>query len=330
MYLHFIIPPVMRTVLHIIASCTDRKRAPVPPELHLRALHEKEPERRARHWWRNLREHPHPTQPARELYAGDHWRVVEELPTLAAQARFQPRLWVVSAGYGLIPADAPIRPYSATFARGHEDSVVARTDARRPHAVLRQWWGALAREPGPTPGEPRLLQELARSAPHARLLVVASPAYIAAFEEDLTLAASALHRPEHLLIISTPVAASRRQLAPHWVPSSARLQTKLGGALSSLHARIARDLLVRARSEGSGMDAASVQDYYGRLIHRSAPRARFERTPMTDDEVLQFIARESRTEKPSCSALLRRLRDGGHACKQERFRRLFHQFQERP
>jgi len=323
----------MRTDLHIIASCTDRKRAPVPLELHLRELREQEPESRVRRWWRNLWEHSHPTQPARDLYAGDHWRVVKELPTLAAEARFHPRLWVASAGYGLIPADAPLRPYSATFARGHADSIVSKADSRPTRDVVRQWWLSLAREPGPAPGEPRLVQDLARASPHARFLVVASPAYIAALEEDLALAARALRHPEHLLVISTPVAASRGVLAPQWVPSNARLQSEFGGALSSLHARIARDVLVRARKEegeGAGMDAPSVQGYYERLIHRSAPQKRFERTQMTDDEVMQFIARESRTERFSWSATLRRLRDSGRACEQQRFRRLFHQFQERP
>ena len=77
------------------------------------------------------------------------------------------------------------------------------------------------------------------------------------------------------------------------------------------------------------MDAPGVQEYYGRLLHRSVPPPRFERTPMTDDEVLQFIARESRGERPSWSAALRRLRDSGHACEQQRFRRLFLQSRER-
>jgi hypothetical protein len=315
----------MSPELHIIASCTDRKRVPVPPELRLRTVPEMEPDSRARRWGSRLREHPLAPLPARELYAGDHWRILLELPTLAARAR----LWVASAGYGLVPAEAPLRPYSATFARGHADSILPPT--RSASAPRRQWWRALAREPGPVPGAPRLVQQLALAAPHARLLVVASPAYVAALEEDLALAARALSHPTHLLIISSPCALARGLLAPHWVPSSARLQSLLGGALSSLHARVARDLLERTRREGGPvLDAAEVRRYYERLIHRSAPRVRFERTPMTDDEVRQFITRELRKQKRSCSATLRLLRDSGHACEQQRFHRLFHQFQGRP
>ena len=320
----------MATDLHIIVSCTDRKRAPVPPELHLREVHDEPPEPRARRWWNQLERHPHPTQPAESLYAGDHWRIARELPALAAEARFRPRLWVVSAGYGLIPAEAPLRPYSATFTRRHADSVAPTATPRATPALLRHWWRALAERPSPLPGAPRLLHELARTSPRARLLVVASPAYISALEEDLALAARALHRPEHLLILSAPAAGARGVLAPHWVPSEARLRMTLGGALPSLHVRLARELLRHARDTGAAlMDVPGVQEYYGRLLHRSVHPPRFERTPMTDDEVLQFIARQVRTEKPSWSAALRRLRDGGHACEQGRFRRLFLQSRER-
>jgi len=161
--------------------------------------------------------------------------------------------------------------------------------------------------------------------------VVASPSYIAAFEEDLALAASALRRPEHLLVISTPGPTSRGVLARHWVPASARLQAILGGARQSLHARVARHLLQRVRDEGSAaLNAKELQGYYGRLIHRSAPLERLERTPMTDDEIRRFITRELHTEQRSCSATLRRLRDSGLACEQKRFSRLFHELRERP
>lgn len=320
----------MDTELHIIVSCTDRKRLPVPPELHLREVREERPEQRVRRWCRHLRHHPLPARPAEALYAGDHWSIARELPSLAAQARLRPRLWVVSAGYGLIPAEAPVRPYSATFCPRHADSVLPRVRTPSTPALLQGWWRALAREPGPVPGAPRLVHELARASPRGRLLVVASPPYIRALEEDLALAARALVRPEQLLVISTPVAASKGVLAPHWVASSARLRPQLGGALSSLHVRLARELLGRVREEGTAlMDAPGVQEYYRRLLHRSVPPPRPERTPMTDDEVLQFIAHESRGERCSWSAALRRLRDTGHACEQQRFRRLFFQCQER-
>ena len=38
------------------------------------------------------------------------------------------QLWACSAGYGLIRADALVRPYAATFTSGHPDSVPSGAD----------------------------------------------------------------------------------------------------------------------------------------------------------------------------------------------------------
>lgn len=319
----------MPTDIHIVASCTDRKRVPVPLELRLREIRALDIRTRARRWREHLRTHSHSTTQAQELYAGDHWRVVMELPTLAAQAHLHPHLWVASAGYGLIPSDAAIRPYSATFSRGHADSVAADTTSQGTTAAHRQWWQALSEEATPDPKAPRSISRLAEKSPHSRILVVASPAYVAAIEDDLRAAASVLRRPEQLLIVSTPSPLSTGPLARHWIPSSAHLQAHLGGARLSLHARVARDILQHSRRDASFLDAPQVRQYYEQLIQRSAPPKRYGRTPMTDDQVRQFIEQELRTETRSCSATLRLLRDRGLACEQQRFKRIFSKLQER-
>jgi hypothetical protein len=319
----------MPTDIHIVASCTDRKRAPAPPELRLREIRAPDIRTRARRWWDHLRTHSHSTIQAQDLYAGDHWRVVLELPALADRAHLRPHLWVASAGYGLVPANAAVRPYSATFSRGHADSVVLGSTDQGTAAAHRQWWQALSEESAPASSEPRSISCLVEKTPHARILVVASPAYVAAIEDDLRQAAGILRHPEQLIIVSTPSPLATGALAPHWVPSSAHLQDQMGGARLSLHARVARDILQRAQTEAAFLDAPRVRGYYEQLIQRSAPPRRYERTPMTDDEVRQFIERALHAEALSCSATLRRLRDSGRACEQQRFKRLFHELKER-
>lgn len=319
----------MPTDIHIVASCTERKRVPVPSELRLREIRAPDTRTRARRWWEQLRTHAHATTPAQELYAGDHWRVIKELPELAARAQLHARLWVASAGYGLISATACVRPYSATFRRGEEDSVSLGDTDRRSVAVHREWWRALSEEGVPASSEPRSISRLAEKEPRARLLVVASPAYVAALEDDLRRAAGVLHRPEQLIIVSTPSPLAAGALATHWIPSSAHLQARMGGARLSLHARVARDILQRAQTDIDFLDTRRLREYYEQLIQRSAPPKRYERTPMTDEEVDQFIVRAQRTKALSCSAALRRLRDDGYACEQQRFKRIFSRRQER-
>ncbi|MDC0710225.1 hypothetical protein POL68_17240 [Stigmatella sp. ncwal1] len=278
-------------------------------------------EARARQWWGRLEQHAAPPVCAMELYAGDHWRIIRELPAVAVEAGFSPQLWIASAGYGLIPSNAVIHPYSATFAPGKPDSVTVDQAGLRTRAQHQHWWDALSRMDCPAPRAPRQVQHLAESGRNPIILIVASPSYVAALEKDLVRAAQALHRPERLIIISARSSISRGTLAPHWVPSSAHLQARLGGARLSLHARVARKALQRARH--GILDARELRGYYGRLIQGSHPLVRYERTPMTDDDVRAFIAQALRTDPLSCSATLRKLRDSGHACEQQRFKRLF-------
>src|SRR5262245_42960354 len=108
---------------------------------------------RAERWWRRLSTHSTETVPAVDLYGGDHWSVARSLPEVAAASGFDAYLWVASAGYGLVPADARLRPYSATFAAGHSDSVcLARTDGTTRSKFARDWWAHLGEMPGPRRG----------------------------------------------------------------------------------------------------------------------------------------------------------------------------------
>lgn len=317
----------MAAELHIVASCTQRKRLPIPEMLKLRSVRAPDVEERARKWWRRVEAHSAVPIAAQELYAGDHWRIVQELPEVASRAGFSARLWVVSAGYGLIPAAAVIHSYSATFTAGQPDRVSLPGSGVPMQEQHQRWWKVLARQALPSFGPLRQVEQIAEASRDSFILVIASPPYVAAIQEDLLLAARTLRHPERLVIISAPSTLARGPLSTHLVPSSARLQTRLGGALVSLNIRMARHALQRARA--TNLDVRKLQGYYGRLIHRSAPPTRYERTPMTDDEVRDFIARALCTEPHSCSAVLGLLRAGGHACEQQRFRRIFSEFPAR-
>src|SRR5581483_11722789 len=106
---------------------------------------------RAAGWLKLLRRGTAGTVPAAELYLGDHWAVVRELAT-----RPGVRVWVCSAGYGLVSVESPLRPYSATFAAGEPDSVCV--GAEDVTATRRAWWRALAGWDGPGPAGPRSLE----------------------------------------------------------------------------------------------------------------------------------------------------------------------------
>jgi len=311
----------MTPTLHIIASCTDRKRRRVPAELHLGNVKAADIGARARAWWQLLLSQHQETVQAADLYAGAHWRAVLELPGVARANGFRPRLWIASAGYGLIPEDASIQPYSATFARGNADSVVTNATERDTAEQLQTWWKTLSEVKEPSKGQPRSIKSLAKMEPGANILIIASPGYVAALEEDLVGAARQIERPESILIVSTPGSRSRGELAPHWIPSSAHHQTRLGGSKLSLHARVARELIEGTRR--GRLDANVAQQEYERHIESTSPPVIPNREPMSDAEVTIFVRRAVMEGTKSWSAALRLLRSEGRACEQSRFKRLF-------
>ena len=149
---------------HLIVTCTSRKRFPVPSLAQMRQVQGATLAKRLENWIDRLAEAPAQTIDVGQLYCGGHWDVVRRLPNVA---KIPLTVWVTSAGYGLIPAWAPVKPYAATFDARHPDTVIrAGTDAA-------SWWRALAEWNGPTT-TPRTIMQLASWSPDARLILVLS------------------------------------------------------------------------------------------------------------------------------------------------------------
>jgi hypothetical protein len=70
--------------------------------------------------------------------------------------------------------------------------------------------------------------------------------------------------------------------------------------------------------------ASALRNHYAHLVTTTAPLRTYDRRPMSDEEVMEFIQRASaRDSSVSHTGLLRRLRSTGQACEQKRFKRLF-------
>jgi hypothetical protein len=309
----------MKTALHIVVACTDRKRATAGLPVRLRDVPEKSVDKRFAMWWSNLSAAP-ATSSASELYVGDHWSVALTLCDTARRVGFEPTLWVASAGYGLIPGDARLAPYSATFAVDSPDSVTA--GASDPRRTSEEWWSALGGEALPSSTSPRQVSELVSREPAAMVLLVASPAYVTAMRADLSAAVDATAGRGRLLIVTSNPGPADERLRECWVPSEAPLRIALGGALTSLHVRAARHLLERASP--STLDAASARKTLEDVVARSGPMPRHERERGTDSQVRAFIrGRLASGAKLFQTGLLREFRAAGNACEQSRFRELF-------
>jgi hypothetical protein len=299
-----------RTV-HVIVTCTSRKSLPVPPELRLDNISNLGTEPRTREWTARLASTSSaPLIAAQDLYAGEHWMIARGLPIRACHNRV--RLWVCSAGYGLISAEAQIRSYAAAFS-GKLDRVPGGADGAR------QWWHALSGWEGPAPGEPRSIRLLAAADRSAFFLLALSASYLGACRDDIAAAAREVADPDTFMVISAG-ARFPGSAGAAMVPANARLQEFLGGTRQALNARIAAYLL----SAGISSRAKATQ-HITQLLAEQSPLSRYERKKLSDQEVTEMItSRLAQAPGMSASRLLREFRDAGYACEQQRFAGLYH------
>jgi hypothetical protein len=295
--------------IHVIVTCTNRKTRTVPAHLRLAQVRGTSASQRALEWVARLgKEQAGCGVLARDLYAGEHWTVARGLPEYG-DAHEKVYLWACSAGYGLIPASAPIHPYAATFATGHADSVPGDPAA---------WWRSLSGWEGPQLGEPRTIRALTQACPDALFMLMLSPPYLRACHDDIRAAATKVIRPDRFMLIS---AGTRYpgDLGAIFLPADARLQSCLGGTRQALNVRVGERLL----KEGirSRIDAAN---YLSGLLREQPPLTRYCRKKLSDEEVMSLIMDElARSPGASASRLLRAFRDSGYACEQGRFGELY-------
>jgi hypothetical protein len=240
---------------------------------------------------------------------GDHWKIALQAYDLASQYSSRTELWIISAGYGLIPASTQIKSYSATFASGSADSVWrGEMDGAR-DACLRRWWGLICRGP--------VLADLVPSTGDGTVVVAAGAAYLTAVSADLDTAIAKDSSRERVSVVSAGDRGNGARL-----PVSGRFRTALGGTDSSLNARLLARLAADApshRFRRSGMET-----FLDGIAQNLDPNPRVHGRSATDNEVLREIE-ITRDRNPSISRTkaLRLLRKSGIACEQSRYAALW-------
>ena len=308
--------------VHAFVACTSRKRYRPAPGLQLRYLDGPVVQRAAE--WTNRLASAHSAVPALDLYTGNSWYVARDLRNSLGGDCL---LWALSAGFGLLGTDDKIAPYGATLTGGHVDSVVRRTDPDSASRVARTWWGALCDWPGPgsRTSTHREIASVAAECSGDLFVVCAGQSYVDAIADDLALAATRLAVPERLIIFGSGQCPDER-LRRSWVRVPARIRLVVGGAMNSLFVRVARYTLVENGLPHA--DAAAARAVVDRLAASVEWPVAVQRRRISDEQVADWIASQlCGQERVSKTVALRRFRDSGRACEQDRFGRLFDEVQ---
>lgn len=302
------------TLVHVVTSCTDRKRAPVARKFHLGSVRARSSlDRRVSEWTSRL-ETASARAPARNLYAGEHWTEFLALLNQRRDDDVEFRGWVISAGYGLIPVDALVAPYQATFARSRPDSVV-------PTGVTwtaEDWWASLSDWQGPAPSTPRTLVDLLDLGNDASIVIAASATYLRVLRSDLNaVPQDARHR---VTLFSSANGVRGRSDAGMQIHYDSRVLGKLGGSRISLNIRVLAWALAVTRAG----DQQSMRSAVQQLMRTLPPIKPHDRKRASDEEVSLFIRQRLEADTAgSATRLLRAWRSAGRACEQRRFKDLF-------
>ena len=304
--------------LHVVLSCTARKRASEPGYPRLRSVGRAPVADRVEQWAALVSTAPR-RYAAADLYAGEYWQIGLGLASRAESAG-PIRVSVVSAGLGLVGVRDRVPMYSATLAGRHPDSVLAASGSAAHSQVRRQWWDGLTHAAVLGHHRPLRLVDLAEHETNASVMVCIGRSYLDAVAVDLAALVERLGDPERVMVF-----ASGRPLAGLegcWITVPGSLRLTLGGSRSSTSPRAA--MAVLAELGTSPPTAEKARTIVDTLAATAGELPSFDRRRQCDDAILEWIL-DYLAEAPNGSrtAALRRFRDEGNACEQARFGRLF-------
>lgn len=306
--------------VNLIVSCTNRKRHEAPAQTVVHGVGGASLAERLKYWKTNLRTAATAEYSAGDLYMGDHWSVVRSIPTAAEQSGLKVNTWICSAGYGLIGPATPIKPYRATFARSELDYVASGLpdDA---NALYRWWCGVCTYRFQHQTGEPRSIGALAAAFPRTPIVVALSADYLRAVTPEIDEILGRAYFREHLAIVSCGTHGAHPVWQENLLPCDASLSGTLGGALTSLNARVVRRLFEDLKQNEPTVEALTKAAI---AIERVNSPVVVQRASKSDADIAAFI-RSRLVRNPNCSKtlLLREFRDIGWASEQQRFGRIF-------
>jgi len=268
-----------------------------------------------------------------ELYKGNLWNAYRDAWGIVNNRIEETKLWILSAGHGLINSNEKIIPYNITFQdpRNGIPSILAKikisTKPGSRRNSLQSWWNLLGRS---KKGNPTSLTDLVKkSNRNDYFLIVLGKDYLEAVFCDLQKAIENLQDPDRILVIcnneNDPLA---KRLGKNWLYADGRFVNLPGANNTLVNAKIAKEILWHMLNEQEGLSWWAPSNINKYLKFRSCnlkDAKKPVRIPSTDKEVKSFIQKALKVREFSFSKLHRSYRDSGHACEYSRFKSLYYE-----
>lgn len=123
---------------HLIVSCVDRKSLDGPKLRNIKGSLEE----RFQKWIAKIKR-SYPRKKAKNVYKGSMWSA--SLEAFSALPKGESKLWIVSAGLGLVSGADEIAGYKATF-KAYKDDSVPLKGGKKGLKEIKKWWKWLTEE----------------------------------------------------------------------------------------------------------------------------------------------------------------------------------------
>ena len=297
-----------KAVSALLVPCTSRKK--VTPDQFSRAvsLNKSQQSDIETAWIKRLEKLPEQCE-ARKLYCGRGF----QLGLRAAHVSGAP-LYIVSAGLGLVSAEATVPTYGITVSGKGEDSL---GNCVTGHLNPENWWSSVSRGPYSTE-----ISKIIRSTDHGHVVIALSQPYAQMLAPSLlSLSASSISR---LRILGSNLARLLPpRLAECVMPYDERLEAIFPGTRSDFAQRALLHFVSVGLSHVPFGDLNAHREWVSSILSGKKTPIRKSRNRLADEEILKLICQHL-PKKTGVGRLLRILRDEeGVACEQARFSRLY-------
>jgi hypothetical protein len=300
-------PPAMTKRADVVVTiCTFRKRARPHVESTPASLPIDTQDAVQAAWIERIRTLP-PDAAAGVIYAGRGFSLAVRASEIASA-----KLYILSAGFGLIAADRKVPLYGLTVSAGHPDSIAARV---RGEFDAGAWFAGLQT----SPLSDRWVDAVGQGS--GRILIALTRPYAQMVGESLAaLTPQVLARLRIFGASLAPVLPPA--LHPALAPYDARLEAILPGTRSDFSQRALHHFVSLVAGDGQQDRRADYGAVTSALAKVTAPE-RLRRPRRSDAELLELIAGRLHSQL-GVARILRALRDEeGVACEQSRFSRLY-------
>lgn len=311
-------------VFHVIVTCVSQKRVPRVESIADDDIKKSNLSQLYEQWISKLENSNLPKIKAIDLYQGDLWNKYIQLYKLVSGLG-SAKLWVISAGHGLIEADSEVVPYAITFQREKHihDSLFNKLDDAAISSlgrknILREWWKKV------TSGESKtkICELLTESPPEDNFLFVLGNGYLEAILPDLNEGIYSRKSGKDVIIISNSKKTSEtKDLGQNLLFYSPNFRNLPGTNSVTVNASIAIELVKNVDSTNflPKPNISELNLFLQELSSTVKVTDKIDRDKSSDDDVYSFIKSALEEDEVSGSILIRKYRDMGKACEQKRF-----------